>query len=176
MRSSSPSVPHLVNGTLLGILIAGSLAVYPLLPEEIPRHFGLYGQADAYWSATLLHWMLLPLVAVLSAGLLYGSAWLVGTLPSASASMPNQKQYDALSAEKKRAVLGLAQQALYWMGTALLLVFLAVQAGIFLVATTPTTRLPAGVLATMGAGLLGVGGIVVWLVWGLPRQIRRLSD
>lgn len=176
MRSLPVRSPHAVNGVLLVALIGGSLGVYPSLPEEIPHHFDLYGVADAYWSTTLLRWMLLPLVALLPAALLYGSAWMVGAFPVSSVNVSSQAQYDALSREKKRFVLRLVQRALYWMTAAALSIFLAVQAGAYVVATSAATALPVATMGAVIAGLLAVLGIVAWLVWGLPRWIRVLSE
>lgn len=164
---------HIVNGALLVLLFGGSLWLYPALPEQIPHHFDLYGQADAYWGATLVRWMLLPVIAALTAACLYGPAWLVG--PSGF-NVPRQEQYEALSPAQKRHVTALVQRALYWMTTAELVILVAVQAGVYAVATTAATTLPAAVGGTIIAGLLAIGGITGWLVWGLSRRIQVLSD
>ena len=152
--------PHILNGALLLLLFGGGLWLYPTLPEQIPHHFDLYGQADAYGDATLVRWLLLPILAGFSAVCLYGPAWLLGT------SEPN--------AEKQRVVT-LLRRALYWMTTAMLTVMLAVQVGVYVVATTAVTILPAAVGATIVAGLLAIAGITGWLVWGLSQRDRALS-
>lgn len=121
-------LPHIVNGGFLALLIGGSLGVYPFLPAEIPRHFGLYGQADAYWATTLLRCMLIPIVAVGSGGIVYASAWLIGQAPEAT-NVPNRAQYEQRPAAETRAVTTGAQRAVYWMVAPLLVVFGAVQRG-----------------------------------------------
>ena len=166
---------HVVNGVLLLLLFGGSLWVYPTLPEQIPRHFGLYGQADAYWQATLVHWLLLPVVALVSAVALYGPAGIVRAVPSSWINVPNQAQYDALPPVKKRAVMSLVQRALYWMTTATLVVFLAVQGSVFYVATTAATALPVLGVGAMAVALLAIAGLTGWLVWRLPKRIQTLS-
>ena len=165
----------LVNGTLLVFLFAGSLWAYPALPEQIPRHFGPYGQADAYGATTLLRWMLLPIVAVFSGAILYGSGWLIRRAPE-GINVPNQAQYEQLSDEDKRALAARAQRATYWMGAPLLVVFGAVQVGTYHVATTPATALPTAVMTTMGGGILLILGIAVGLTWWMHRRVRALAE
>jgi hypothetical protein len=70
-----------------------------MLPEQIPRHFGFYGEADAYWATTLLRWMLLSIVAVVSAGIVYGPAWLIGQAPDA-VTVADQERYEQLSPDQ----------------------------------------------------------------------------
>jgi len=45
---------HVLDAILPLLLVRGSLWVFPTLPAQVPRHFGLGGTADAYWDATLL--------------------------------------------------------------------------------------------------------------------------
>lgn len=147
-----------------------------MLPEQIPRHFGFYGQADAYWQATLSRWLFLPIVALLSVVTLYGPAWVVGAVPSSWINVPNQEEYDALPPAKKRTVVTLVQRALYWMTTAALVIFLAVQASIYFVARASTNSLPVLGVGVIIASLLAIGGITGGLVCWLPKRVRSLSD
>lgn len=64
---------HVLNAGLALLLVGGSLWTFPQLPARIPRHFGLGGTADAYWAATLVHWLILPGIAIAAAAL--GLAW-----------------------------------------------------------------------------------------------------
>lgn len=172
---STTRLPHVVNGMLLAVLFGGSLWVYPALPEQIPRHFGLFGQADAYWAASLVHWLLIPIVAVLSAAALYGPAWIVNAVPASWVNVPNQEQYEALPPAEKQIVIMLVQQVLYWMAAATLVLLLAVQGSTYYVATTAATALPALGVGTMLAALLAVGGLTGWLIWRLPKRVQALS-
>lgn len=166
---------HLVNGTLLALLFGGSLWAYPMLPEQIPRHFGLYGQADAYWATTLLHWMLIPFVAIFSGAIVYGSGWLIGRVPE-RVTVPNQGRYEQLSDRDKHVITTRVQRAVYWMAAPLLVVFGACQVGIYHVATTSDTALPSAVMVTMGGGILLILGIAVGLGWWLRRRTRQRAD
>ncbi len=169
------ALPHLLNGLLLVALIGGSLWVYPTLPEQIPRHFNVYGQADAWGNTTLVHWLLVPVVALFSVGLIYAPAWIVGAVPASWMNVPDREAYEALPAAQKRHVRHLVQRGLYWMGTATLLIFGAVQASTYDVATTAATALPTAGIGAMGLGLFAIAGLTVWLIWGVPRRIRALS-
>ena len=168
-------LPHVVNGGLLALLIGGSLWAYPALPEQIPRHFGFYGQADAYWATTRLRWMLLPIIAVVSGSIVYGSAWLIGRAPEAM-NVPNQSQYDQLSSSQKRIVTASVQRAVCWMNAPLFVVFGAIQFGGYHVATTAATGLPAPVIGTMAASLFAVLGIAVGLGRWMRRRVQQLAD
>lgn len=167
--------PHIVNGGLLALLIGGSLWVYPALPEQIPRHFGVYGRADAYWATTVLRWMLLPTIAVMTGGIVYGSAWLIGHAPDA-VNVPNQKQYEQLSSGQKRVVATVAQRVVCWMTTPLVVVLGAAQVGTYHVATTPATALPPVVMGTIGGGILVLLGLAGGLGWEMHRRIQRLVE
>jgi uncharacterized membrane protein len=167
--------PHIVNGGLLVLLLGGSLWAYPALPDQIPRHFGVGGEADAYWATTPLRWMLLPMIAVGSAGLVYGAAGLIGRAPDA-VNAPSQEQYDRLSPGQKRVVAAYAQRVVYWMTTPLLGAFGAGQGGAYHVATTPATALPPAVMIAIAGGLLAVLGLAGGLGWGMRRRIRELAE
>ena len=166
---------HALNAGLVLLLIGGSLWVIPRLPARIPRHFGLGGTADAYWEATLLHWMLVPAIALIVVGFVYGAAWGIGRA-SGSINVPNQQQYDALAPAAKRVVSRDVQVFLYGTATAMLVVFGAAQWGTYQVATSATATLPGvvrGVTLGVPVLLLGAAG---GLAWWLPRRVRRLAD
>jgi uncharacterized membrane protein len=60
-----------VNKGLIVVLVGAALWAWPRLPERIPTHFGLDGQADAWSETTLVSWFLVPasgllLIAILS--------------------------------------------------------------------------------------------------------------
>lgn len=166
---------HLFNLGLAFLLVGGSLWAYPHLPARIPRHFGLGGAADAYWAATLVHWLVLPGIGLALASLLYGVAWLIGRTPGAL-NVPNQEQYDALDPAAKRGVLKDVQAFLYGTATAMLVLFAGMQGGTYSVATAGTEALP--VAGRIGAFALPLGLLAAALgfAWWLPRRVQRLAD
>jgi uncharacterized membrane protein len=166
---------HLLNFGLALLLAGGSLWAYPRLPARIPRHFGLGGTADAYWSATVVHWMLLPCIALAMAGLVYGAAWSIGRAPD-SINVPNQQQYDALAPSDQRVILRDVQAFLYGTATAVLVLFLVGQWGTYHVATTASNALPTlGRVVSIGVPL-GILAASLVFAWWVPRRVRRLSD
>lgn len=44
----------------LGCLLIGAVIIYPQLPEEIPRHWNIKGEVDAYWGR--LYGVVIPLL------------------------------------------------------------------------------------------------------------------
>lgn len=169
------NIVHLVNAALLLLLFGGSAAVLDRLPGEIPIHFGLSGQPDAYSRAVTTHWFLLPGISLATVALLYGCAWWTGARLEQN-TVPNQARYDALPAASKRRVAALGQQALYWIATSMIVLFAALQVGTYEVATARSEALPSYVMAvvilTIAVSLLS-GPVLIWLS---QRRIEQLSE
>jgi len=165
---------HGLNAGLSVLLVGGSLWLFPRLPDQVPRHFGIGGTADAYWAATLVHWMVLPGIAIAVAGLVYGAAWWIGR-PPYSINVPNQQQYDALDPSDKRVVAGYVQTFLHWTATAMLVMFSVAQWSTYQVATSGTNTLPGSGWAVSLGMPVGILIATLGLAWWLPRRVRELS-
>ena len=166
---------HLLNVGLALLLVGGSLWVFPHLPSRIPRHFGLGGVADAYWTATLVHWMLLPGIALAVVGIVYGAAWWTGRVPG-SVSVPNQQQYDTLDPADQRVILNDVQAFLYATATAMLVLFSVMQGSTYHVAMSASNALPTIGTVVSIAVPLGLLVAALGLAWWLPRRVRRLAE
>jgi uncharacterized membrane protein len=166
---------HLLNVGLALLLVGGSLWAYPQLPARIPRHFGLGGTADAYWAATLVHWMLIPTIALAVVGIVYGAAWWIGRA-SGRINVPNQQQYDALDPKDQHVVLNDVQTVLYGTATAMLVLFSVMQRSTYHVATTGSSALPTVGKIVLIAGPLVLLAAALGLAWWLPRRVRQLAD
>jgi len=166
---------HLLNLGLVLLLIGGSLRAFPHLPARIPRHFGLGGTADAYWDGTLVHWLLIPGIALIIVGLVYGVVCLIGSAAT-SFTVSSPEQYNALAPSQQRAVARSIQSFLYGTATAMLILFSAAQWGTYRVATSATTTLPGSVrVLTVGIPVVLVVAMGV-LAWWLPRRVWRLVN
>lgn len=146
---------HVLNGALIVLSIGASLWVFPTLPDQIPRHFTLAGTADAYWAGTLLHWLFLPLVGAGIAALMYGLAWIVGAdgqvVRRFHLSGGGERDRSQTEAERKAV-----QLYLYWTAAGMLVLFSALQWGVYRVATSPARTLSLFVLGTTAAIVVGV--------------------
>lgn len=169
-------VPHLVNVALLFLLFAGSLWVYPALPEEIPRHFGAGGEADAYWKKSLGTWLLLPIIAIATVILTYVHVLVVHFFPLSALNFPKQDRLDDLSDADKREIRRRMHSVIYWIATPVITIFLALQYGTYRVATTNASTLPELVVAIEVGSVLAILGIVAVLIWRLPAWIEAQHD
>lgn len=162
-------IAHFLNVALLVLSLGASLWVLPSLPAQIPRHFNLVGTADAYWVGTLPHWLFLPIVGVALTGLLYGIAWIVAwSAPRTSG--PARTEQASLHPSRARPGVTGVQLYLYWTATGMLVVFGALQWGVYRVATTPADALPPLVrgvsVVVIVAVLGGAGGLAWWQATG----------
>lgn len=167
----APSRAHPANAALLTLLVSGSVLYFPRLPERIPRHFGASGQPDAWWEATLLHWLSLPLLALVTAALLYSVAWLLGR-HRGRLQVPNQARFDTLKPAAQNQILALVQSYLYWTASILTLLFISVQLAIYQVALGYSTLLPTHVKLAAAGALMALLAATI----GLIRTVRHRVD
>lgn len=166
---------HLLNAALLALLVAGSLWTWSDLPAQIPVHFDWTGAADRYAEATLLQWLLLPLLALAVAGTLYASAWWIERRVE-GLNVPNQEAFDALSAPEQRQVAALPLRYLYGLTTGVLLLFGGLQAATYHMAVQGRDTMPAYHSVATGAFLVGTLAATVWLVVAMQRRVNRLAQ
>jgi uncharacterized membrane protein len=149
---------RLLNLLLLGALFAGSVMVYPRLPERFPRHFDLSGQPDAWAERSLLAWLLLPIVATGVAGLLQLTGRFAESNPQLW-NVPDKPRFLALSREERAPVIHRLQNFMSLVSVMVTLVMMVVQASIYRAATAPQPRMPVYTLAAIalliGALLMG---------------------
>ena len=170
-----PRAVHLLNTALIGLLFVGSLLVFEHLPAQIPTHFDLSGTPDAYQDATLLQWLILPLIALAVCGVLYGSAWFVGHRLDL-VNVPNQAAFRALSRSNQRKVVRVIQRALYWQAPPLLLLFAALQMGTYEAAKEAGRGFLPYVLASAVAVFVVSIATAPWLIWHLDKTVKRLHE
>jgi hypothetical protein len=123
--------------------------------------------------ATLLTWLLLPLVGAGVAGLVHGGGWWVERSPG-MLNLPAQDAYDALRDGEKQIVARHAASFLHATALGTTALFATLQAATYQVATEPRTDLPGYADAVLWGflGLLLVGTAVH--VVRLQRLVRSL--
>ena len=148
---------RLLNLLLLGALFAGSLMVYPRLPERIPMHFDLSGQPDAWQQRSLVAWLMLPIIAT-------GTALLVELASRMSVqnpqlwNVPDKPRFLALTPEERAPIIHRLQNFMGLVGVAVTGVLTMVQASVYLAAIQPVPRMPIYTLVPI---VLLVGALLV---------------
>lgn len=155
----SASTYRLLNLLLIGALFAGSMMVYPRIPERYPVHFGLSGQPDAWATRSLLSWLMVPLAAAGTALILEAATRLGGRHPELL-SVPEKARFLALTPAERAPIVQRLQRFLALTALMTTAVLGIVQAGIYHAATSPTTALPpyvVGATAIIVIGILAIG-------------------
>jgi hypothetical protein len=161
---------HALNALLLGLLLIGSAWAYPRLPERIPVHFGVSGEADRWEERSVASWYLLPGLALALVGLNYGLARVLPRRPHLF-NFPEKKQFLELPPERREPVIDRMQDFLYGLSIPLLLLFGFIQWTIYRTANgdDPQPYVLANlVIAVLMTPLL----LVLWLP-RIQREVRR---
>jgi len=151
-----------------------ALAAWPDLPEQIPTHFDLQGNADAWREPNFASWFLLPSLATLM-GLLLGlllPPLVIGMARrnSSMLNMPQRERFRALpEAARVRAVTSITG-GLQWLSLSLV--------GLFGWILYGTNKMAHGEWQTMPPfGLFGFVGLVmaqsIWLAISSSRAVSR---
>lgn len=100
------------------------------LPDRIPTHFGLDGQADAWTHTSGFTWFVVPGIALTLVG---GIGWLRGLIPRKPGwvNLPDRTRLTDLSEVARRPVLEMLSGFLAWVQTEILAIFALVQFGTY---------------------------------------------
>ena len=165
----SAATYRLLNLLLLGALFAGSMLVYPTLPERFPRHFDLSGQPDGWMERSVLSWLLLPMIAAAMAGLLEVMTRASARNPSLW-NVPDKKRFLALTPAEQAPIVRLLQDYMGMVGTASIALLMLVQAAVYDSATSPTPAISPYVMVGVGLHL----AILLATGWRMNRRISAL--
>lgn len=142
---------RLLNLALVAVLWIGSAVALPGLPARIPRHVGTTG--ITWTDATALSWFLLPAVATATLLLVRMMAGVIAARPR-WLNIPGKERLLALPPERQAPVLRRAIDMMHGTITVTLLIFIAVQYGLWHTArggsadTMLVLVLPLAVLST----------------------------
>jgi uncharacterized membrane protein len=151
---------RLLNLLLLGALFAGSVMVYPRLPERIPMHFDLSGQPDAWERRSLAAWLMLPVIATGTALLLEAASRHSVRNPQPW-NVPDKARFLALTPGARAPIIHRLQNFMGLVGVTVTVLMMVVQASVYLAAIKPVPRMPAYALAAivLHVGVLLVAGL-----------------
>ena len=128
----SKRFPKLINLGILAVMLGGSLALWPRIPDRVPTHFDLYGCPDG-WSGRGTWWAL-PAVAVGLSLFMFGIAWLIRRYPHLI-NIPRKKEFLALPPDMQEPVITGVETFVHWMYVPLNLMWVGAQTGVYLAAT-----------------------------------------
>ena len=121
---------RIVSVVLLVVLVVGSVAAWPTLPDEIPTHFGLSGRPDSYAATSLASWFALPAIGVLTWMLVLASSHFAIKHPSLL-NIPHKQEFLALPEENRIPVAHHIRDLLDAVGVHILLVFGIIQLAVY---------------------------------------------
>lgn len=158
---------------LTAACVAHGLYYYPLLPDQVARHFDGSGRPDAWGSKSSFLAVYLSTVALLDAVFL-GIAWMLPRLPDSRISLPQKELW--LSPEHRRRTLDLWAAALLGFASLTLLFLLDVFHQSFRVHLGQANRLEH-IGWSLGLYLFlttaGCVALVLWSRRGPPREVAR---
>lgn len=161
---------HLLNAVILAWIWAFSTLRWSALPEEIPVHFTLWGEADRWAAKSWGNWLQVPLVALGMTVLFYATARLSARYPG-HVNIPGRVSMRELLPERRRPILDLVRELLFRIAALLNVQWLLVQMGVYGVAIGSSDRLPWYVRAVM----LAVIPLVLLLTVTTMFRLRKMA-
>ena len=144
------------HASMLVLFIAGSVMAAPYLPERIPIHYGFDGRVDATTSSSAGAWYLLPGIAVAMALFFRGIAAVAAEADTWKLTDEELRQFRTLPDAEQAELAESVRRNLAQISIAISVVFVAVQAGNYMVATTGESSLPVAVWGVMLAAIATV--------------------
>lgn len=117
---------RLLPWALGAVLVVFSVATFPELPAELPRHLNTAGEVTRTATKTWGSWMLLPFIALVTQGLLTGLEFLLPKRPDLF-NFPEKDRLLALPPEYQRDAVREMQMLLQVIGSIVMIVFALVQ-------------------------------------------------
>jgi len=120
------SVMRILSWAFWVLLVVFSVATFPELPAELPRHLNTAGEVTRSDPKTWWSWMLLPCIALVTQGFLTGLELLLPKRPDLF-NFPEKDRLLALPAEYQRDAVREMQLLLQVVGCIVMIVFALVQ-------------------------------------------------
>src|SRR5687767_7689187 len=126
---------------VLAIYVGAATLVYPTLPERIPTHFTIYGEPDDWSRTSFWSWFALPVICVVISAFFHVIGAISERYPAAF-NVPDKDKYLALSRAERAPVISTMRTFLEVMTLEMTVLFAALQAGMYEVASGGGEALP----------------------------------
>lgn len=122
-----------LNLALIAAAIIASVALWGMLPEQVPIHFNLSGEPDRWVERSFFSWYVLPLVA-LGVVVFFLALIRLATRNPKLWNVPNPKLWLALSPEQREPVVEIFRRFMGWTSLRVSIIMIIVQAAVYLTA------------------------------------------
>lgn len=159
-----------LNVLLLAILVGFALWAWPRLPERIPLHFGLGGEADRWGHRTLSSWFGAPGIGVL---LTLGMAWFRKVFPRHPrwVNLPNRMKLSDVPEAARGPVVEMLSGFFALLQTELLLIFGLITWGSYRAAMGSSSQ--AIMILVLVLAVVASPAFIIVLFLGLQRALER---
>ncbi len=144
----------LANTILFILSWSMSIVAYPKLPEKIPIHFNLTGQADSWKGKSLSSFFLLPIIQTI-----FVMGFSILARFSHSINFPKKEFISSLSYEKKKIIYALIQEFIFLVLIFFNLLFIHLQRSVILTAH----QLASGIDKSYFFSIIGIILMLVFL-------------
>lgn len=165
---------HLVNLIFLVAWFAIAITIWPTLPEQLPIHFGVTGQADAWVAKSVFSWFGLPFLAFAMSVGIAGVGLLARGSPDL-VNVPDKERFLRLSEDRRAAIIQRFVRTLAITGLLCSLMFAALHAGVYHTASGRATGLPWYTNAVMAAAVVGMIAVAILDNRAAGEEIARWS-
>ena len=129
--------------------------VFTKLPDRIPMHFNVRGQADGWSDNPIVAWFALPVLATVSVGFIYVLSNLARRTPHLW-NVPKKKEFLALREDQRAPIIERMMVVIDVTGLYVVVLMWVMQYGIYRTSFEPTAGLPVLFHIALWGGLLAV--------------------
>ena len=173
-RPMSARSVHRLHLLLLAIYAATAALVWPSLPDRIPIHFDLAGDAMTWARPSLPFWFGLPALALAMDLFVRGLGSLALRVPELW-NIPEKKRFLALSAQARAPVEESLRAMLAWAAVLATLLFVGIHLGMYATATGRTRGWPWYSDGLIFGSILLMFAVVGWFARKSGKQIREAA-
>ena len=160
-----------LNLVLIAAALIASVALWGMLPNQVPIHFNFSGVPDRWVDRSFFSWYLLPLIALAMVGFFLAVTSFATRSPKLW-NVPNPRLWLALSPEQREPVLEAFRRFMAWTSLRVTIIMIIVQTAVYLTAI----RTIAGVTWYTGLLVLGLAGYTIVRGFMLEKVLARAIE